>query len=429
MMQRIRQSIYAVRMSFSQAWFALKLRPDRAMLTMAGIAWGIISVTLLLAYGNGFGAAMGYGLDNFGHGVVVCWPAQTSEQAGGQRAGRQIRLTEDDAKLVQSEATLLRGVSPEVDHHGAQVEYLGTSISSPVIRAVWPSYGAMRSEFPDQGRWFEDEDEAQHRRVVVLGSQVKQDLFGGRPAVGESIRIAGTSFLVIGTMEKKIQLSNYNGSDDDSIFMPFSTASQIFDTRYLTVLVFSARATALTEAGIGQVRQILAREHRFSPLDHQALLMDSWLDIKKMIDGLTIGLQILLSFIGALTLGIGGVGVMNIMLVSVNERTREIGLRKALGATRRRILGQFFTEAMILVMSAGVAGMALAQLACWLVGTVPLLGPLYEDTTGRGDIHLGLSPSSVILSFVILAVVGVLSGLIPARRAAAMDPVDSLRYE
>ena len=323
----------------------------------------------------------------------------------------------------------MRSVSPEVDHRGAQIEYQGTAISSPLIRAVWPDYGEMRSEFPSDGRWLNDEDEAQHRRVVFSARRSGRICSAAGLAVGEKIRIDGVTFLVVGTMERRSSSPTTNGTDDDSVFMPYSTAGQIFDTRHLGELIFAARATGLTEQAIAQVRQVLGREHRFSPLDRQALQMNSWLEIKKIIDGLTIGLQILLSFIGALTLGIGGVGVMNIMLVSVHERTREIGLRKALGATRRRILLQFFTEAMILVMSAGVVGMVLSELVCLAIGTVPLLGPLYEDTTGRGDIHLSVSPMSMAVSFAILAVVGVLSGMIPARRAAAMDPVDSLRYE
>jgi putative ABC transport system permease protein len=410
-----------------QAWVALQRNPLRSFLTMLGIVWGIVAVAVLIAYGNGFRGVLVNAFDAFGKSAVVCWPGQTSEQAGGERAGRRVRFEKEDMDLVRAEASLVKNLSLET------VRWLGISygdrIANTAIRGVYPEYGLIRNEVATEGRWISAEDLLERRRVVYLGGLVRQQLFGGRPAVGETVLIRGVRFTVIGTMDRKIQMSNYFTSDDESCWIPYSAASDMWDTRYAAVLVFSPVTPRFERDAQQQVREVIGKRQRFSPTDKRAIQMFGREEFRPIIDGITIGLQVLLAFIGTLTLGIGGVGVMNIMLVSVDERVREIGLRRALGARRWHIRAQFLSEALVLTLAGGVLGIAVATGLIAISGTLPMLGPLFKDTSGKGDIHLALSLMTVTVAISILTLVGVLSGLAPAFRASRLDPSDALRYE
>jgi putative ABC transport system permease protein len=412
---------------FIQAISALIGHRIRAVMTMTGIAWGIVAVVLLMAYGNGFHDAIMTGFRRaFSNGTVVVWNGQTSMQAGGERAGRRIRLKEDDVEAIR-ELGLIKYASPEY------VEYLpltyGAKQTTSAVRGVSPEYAEMRSEVAEFGRFINAEDTEKERRVIFLGSEIAKKLFGNAPAVGETIRVNGLSFDVVGVLTQKVSFSNYYSPDKYSVFVPYTAFKQVYSQDYLDNLVFQTMSVAQHNQAVRQVREVLASRHGFNPKDERAVTLNDSVENAKVIGGITGGLKIVLSVIGALTLTIGGVGVMNIMLVSVTERTREIGVRKALGAKRRHILIQFLLEALVITFLGGLLGIFFSYLLVTFAGHRPFLAELLEDPTRQTDIYLALSGDVVLTATGILMIVGIFSGLWPALRASKTDPIESLRYE
>ncbi|HEU5336301.1 MAG TPA: ABC transporter permease [Terriglobales bacterium] len=410
-----------------QGWQALMRNRMRSVLTMLGITWGLVSVVILLAYGQGLGGGILAAFSAMGNNVIVLWPGQTSMQAGGQRAGRKIKYEYADIEAIRAEIPLVRAVSAESTD---QLPYkLGTRVVSVQTRGVELPYGQMRRLEIEDGRYFDASDFTEHRRVVILGYDASKKVFQGAPAVGQSVEIGGQMFEVIGTLKQKIQDSMYEGPDNQDGFIPFNLYRDLKSQRDPDMIVFQPLDPTLDLKTLAAVRSVIARRHHFNPKDDKATPEWNTIETKGMIRAFGLGLQVILGVIGALTLGVGGVGVMNIMLVSVTERTREIGLRKALGAKRLHILTQFLLEALVLTFIGGLAGIALSVLMTHAIPPLPLYSALYKTANHEGDIFLHMSISVVTVSFIILALVGVTSGFWPAWKAARLSPIEALRYD
>jgi putative ABC transport system permease protein len=410
-----------------QSWDALARNRLRSILTMMGIVWGLTTVVLLLGYGQSVSEGVLAAFLGIGNNVIMVWQGQTSMQAGGQRAGKRIHFKYEDLQAIRDEAPLVRLLSGEWDD-GLAYKY-GDKIITVSSKAVQYPYGEMRKLNIAEGRYFEESDFSEHRHVLIFGPNAAKKVFGTRDPVGEEVTINGQSWDVIGLLQLKIQDSSNNGPDNENVFLPFESLSDINDQRDPEMIAFQPLTALQHKAALGQVREVLARRHNFNPKDDKSSPEWDTVDDTKQIEEFGIALRLILGFIGVLTLGVGGVGVMNIMLVSVTERTKEVGLRKALGARNRDIALQFLVEALVLTFAAGLVGMLVSVLLAHAIPPMPLYSELYKTANHEGDIVLKTSSSVMLTAFVILALVGVTAGMWPALKASRMEPVEALRYE
>ena len=398
----------------------------RSFLTMFGILWGIVSVILLVGLGIGFSIQQRNQLKSIGTDIAICFAGKTAMPYQGYAAGRDMRLMIGDAYAVQQRAYLIKTVSPEIRRTVSEVSQWNAS--SRAVRGVWPEYQRFRSLQLAQGRLMNADDESNGNRVVVLGSDSERQLFPGKPSVGQTIAIAGYPYTVIGVLEKKHQNGSYgSGPDNTQLFVPFSSMERDFPPNdkgwipgMISNLVVQPVSAPLHEAAMRQVRTILGERHHFDPEDLDAVWVWDTLNSVKFTDRIFHVMTLFFAAVALLTLALGGIGVMNIMLVAVSERTREIGVRKALGATSRDIRRQFLAEAAIITLASGALGLICAFAVIIGMRFLPL--PPFLP-------HPVVSPTAVIASLATLTAITVGAGMYPAVRAANLTPIECLRTE
>src|SRR5215472_7541672 len=401
-----------------QAVETFRAHKMRTFLTMFGLVWGIASVILLVGLGRGFVVDQKKHMETLGKDLVIMWGGRTSTQVGGRAAGREIHLNVEDAELIRGECYLVRNVSPELRRTIPEVSQFNSANRGVV--GMWPSYQDFRSLKISEGRLISDDDERDGRRVLVLGSKAYRQLFPGQPGIGATVLVRSVPYTVVGILQEKKQNSNYSGPDNDYLFAPYSAVSRDFPPPEKPGAGITRGYPEEHEAAVLQVRRAVGRARHFDPLDKDALFIWDTMAGAKQLAKIFGVVTLFFGCVAIVTLCLGGIGVMNIMLVSVSERTREIGTRKAMGATKRDILRQFFAESAMLTVASGLLGFTIGIGLCAAMQALPL--PDFVP-------HPIVSPISIIASIFTLSLITVTAGMYPAQRAADMTPVESLRYE
>jgi putative ABC transport system permease protein len=415
---------------FANALAALTFYKRRTIVTMISLAWAVASFLILMSYGRGFDKALRTAFLMIGQDIVFMANGQTSLQAGGMRSGRYIRLEHEDAEAIRENVPLVGALSAEMMVGGASV-VRGDREKQYMLRGVEPEYDVVRNMQVEAGRWLNADDDRYQRRVAVVGGEAARELFGPRNCVDQEITINGVRFTIIGRLKTKVQIANYNRPDNQCLFLPYQTMSLYRSIRYPTNMVWMPVTPYVRDKAVKQVRALLAGRHRFSPADEKAVFIMEFSKFMSLIDGMSLALDILLGFIGTVTLGIGGVGLANIMYTSVLERPREIGVQKALGARSRTVLFQFLSEAIVIVVIGAIVGVSLGVFIAWAIGSLPFLGAMMQEEVLRneGRIYFEIAGSSVVVSVGVLFLVGLIAGMLPAIRASRMDPIRALHYE
>ena len=430
-----------MREAITQVFQNLRANKLRSFLTMFGILWGVISVVVLSATGEGFQRGNQQVLEELGRNVAIVWGGRTSLQAGGERAGRAVFLTLGDARALQRESSLIRVVSPEIQRYGISVKS-SYNAAALAVHGIEPQYQEIRTIEIERGRGFRFSDDEQSLRVAVIGADATKQLFGTRDSIGQTVNLNGIPYTVIGKIRKKDQDSNYSGPDNDKVFVPFSSMARDFPRPGVAAGVLSQIIVAPEQKVIDQlptvldsrtgriedidwplereIRRVLGPRHRFDSSDTNAIAVWDTTLQTLLFSRMILTMKQFFRIVGFVTLMLGGIGVMNIMLVAVRERTREIGVRKALGATTRQVQRQFFLEGFLLTMFSGAVGFAVALGLCAAVNLLPM------PTRFQGMI---ITWQAGVWAVSILTLIGVVTSTYPARRAAQLPPVEALRFE
>ena len=406
--------------TFADVFKYMQQYKSRTFMTMFGIIWGTMTVIMLLAMGVGVGKQLSKSMHGIGEGIGIVWPGATSIPFEGYGRGRPIRMTAEDIELARQEIADIQRISPEFSTWRAAVR-VGDKVNKPNLTGIIPEYGPMRNVWPQEGgRWLNDLDLKYRRRVVFLGNDLRDFLFGENVnAIGKQVYINDTPFLVIGVLKKKTQNSSYASRDKDRAFIPASTFQSIFGNRYVDNFIYQVYSPQLSESVQEQLYRTYGKRFKFDPHDEETLHIWDTNEFDKFIFLFMIGFNGFLGVIGVITLIVGGIGLANIMYVVVQERTREIGIRRAAGATQTRIMRNFIYESLIIISVSAMIGFVLAIIVIAIVRTFPV-----QEYIGQPELNLSVA----VIASLVIGVIGFVAGYFPARRASRLNVVDCLRY-